>query len=494
MRLPYFRYLIAVAAVFLIAACDSGAANPAATPTAAETGPAAAKVDGTTATRSSKSPATPAATLPTATPTTAATLPNATPTPPATSAPVATVSAGAGPTVIPRSPRELAGPLAEAAWANLVELTDRHSPRASATDEELAAAEVIAERLRGIGYDAALEPFTFEHLTLEKPVLQVNSPIEQKLVSFPMVRSGEGSATGTLVDIGTARTTDILAGGIAGKIALAQRGTLTFEEKAANAAAAGAAAIIIYNNAEGYFGGTLANEAGIPVVSISREDGERLRGMIFSGQTVTATVTVEMVQLISRNAIAEKPGTDPNRGVVILGGHFDTVPKVPGANDNGSGIATLLAIAEEISGRSYPFTVRLVAFGSEELGLYGSKHHVAAMSEDERARVVAMMNFDALGTGPTTGILGDARLLEMTGAVADANGIDASVRMSLPAGTSSDHASFIEANIPAVFFLGDDFSRIHTPNDRTEFVRRELMGNAAALGIGLLEALAERRD
>ena len=43
--------------------------------------------------------------------------------------------------------------------------------------------------------------------------------------------------------------------------------------------------------------------------------------------------------------IADKPGTAGDGRVVVLGGHYDTVPNVPGANDNGSGIATLLTMA-----------------------------------------------------------------------------------------------------------------------------------------------------
>ena len=52
--------------------------------------------------------------------------------------------------------------------------------------------------------------------------------------------------------------------------------------------------------------------------------------------------------------------------------------------------------------------------------------------------------------------------------------------------------SFQQEGIPAVFFLADDFSRIHTPEDKLDFVQPELMGNSAALAIALLDSLAER--
>ncbi len=55
----------------------------------------------------------------------------------------------------------------------------------------------------------------------------------------------------------------------------------------------------------------------------------------------------------------------------------------------------------------------------------------------------------------------------------------------------SDHSSFLDVGIAAVFFLGEDFSRIHTTDDTLEFVDPDLMGAAAALGIGLLDMLVD---
>ena len=190
----------------------------------------------------------------------------------------------------------------------------------------------------------------------------------------------------------------------------------------------------------------------------------------------------------SVNVIAEMPGADPDGGLVILGGHYDTVPGVPGANDNGSGIAALMTIAAEVSDRSYPFTLRFIGFGAEEIGLYGSRFHVESLSEDDLDGVIAMFNFDALGTGRAAGVLGDPALVQSTLDVAAAGGVDVE-EQSLGAGWSSDHAPFENAGVPVLFFLSDDFSRIHSPEDRLEFVRPELLGDAASLAIGMLDLL-----
>ena len=56
-------------------------------------------------------------------------------------------------------------------------------------------------------------------------------------------------------------------------------------------------------------------------------------------------------------------------------------------------------------------------------------------------------------------------------------------------------APFSEAGIPVVFFLGDDSSRIHSPEDKLEFVRPELLGPAVAMAVALLDQLdARARD
>ena len=63
---------------------------------------------------------------------------------------------------------------------------------------------------------------------------------------------------------------------------------------------------------------------------------------------------------------------------------------------------------------------------------------------------------------------------------------------ALPGGGSSDHAPFESAGIPTLFFLDEDISRIHTPEDKLEFVNAQSMGDAAALAVGLLDRLAGR--
>ena len=362
-------------------------------------------------------------------------------------------------------------------------------PRESATDQEKTAANHLVNVFRSLGYSAELQPFT-ANLVSEDSGLTLLLPETREVEAFPLDRSAEGEITGPLVDVGLAMEGDLPTKGLSAKIALIQRGRITFEEKVSRVYAEGAVAAIIYNNDPGPFRGTLINTSSIPALSMAREDGELIQVLLSQGQ-VQAQVMVKKEDRVSRNVIAEKPGS--GQGVVILGAHYDTVPAVLGANDNGSGVAVLLTVAQKLSQRSLPFTLRFIAFGSEELGLFGSQFHVASLSDDEQRNVIAMLNFDSLGTGSHPNVLGDQELVDAVLKYAGEHGIEAQQIRRLRMG-SSDHASFMAGGIPSIFFFTDDFSRIHTPQDTLDFIQPKLLSQAVELGIALIDALAQGED
>ena len=410
---------------------------------------------------------------------------------PAAAAPTAAATHAATPTQVAGTdtPADASvSELADEAWANLVELTEAHSPRDSATSDELAAAEYLVGRFESMGYSAEVRPFEFEFMRRNAAVLVLTSAEASEIRGSPIALSAQGQASGVLVDVGRAFAEDVPVERVRGKIALVQRGTITFEEKVSRLADAGAIAAVIYNNERGGFNGRLASQATIPAVSISLEDGEILQRLTAGGD-VEVAITLEPEMLGSRNVVAELPGTRGDGRVVVVGGHFDTVADTQGANDNGSGTATVLTIARAIHDRSYPFAVRFVLFGAEELGLFGSKAYVDSLTAEEREAVVAMLNLDVPGSGDVAELEGTLDLVREVLDIAEARGIDVRIGVT-PAGASSDHATFMEAGIPAVMFLADDLSRIHSPQDRTEFIQPERMGEAAVLAIGLLDLLA----
>ncbi|MFD8723559.1 M28 family peptidase [Streptomyces sp. NPDC059629] len=99
------------------------------------------------------------------------------------------------------------------------------------------------------------------------------------------------------------------------------------------------------------------------------------------------------------NLIADWPGGD-RRHVIMAGAHLDSVPEGPGINDNGSGSAALLAVAQAV-GKSHLSPQRHLRFAwwdGEEPGLIGSADYVAALSPQARSAIDSYSNFDQTGS------------------------------------------------------------------------------------------------
>ncbi len=83
---------------------------------------------------------------------------------------------------------------------------------------------------------------------------------------------------------------------------------------------------------------------------------------------------------------------------MVVGGHLDSVPEGPGINDNGSGSATILEVAQNLAKTRLQHPVRFAFWGAEEFGLLGSQAYVDSLSAEEVARIGSYLNFDMLGS------------------------------------------------------------------------------------------------
>ena len=434
-----------------------------------------------TATALAPSPTTTAALIPTAA---------ASPSPTAVASPFPTATAALAP-----SPTAAPDPEFDA-FAFLRRLTEEYSPRESATDAELRAARFLRGELDDMGYDAEIRAFSFERL-VEETTFSIDGAPPEPVVSYRMGLSGIGAAEGALADAGAGYAEDIPPDGLAGKIALIERGTITFDEKVRRAADAGAVGVIVFNNLPGAFWGTLSTIADIPAVSIDREAGLRMRSAIAAGNA-RASVSVTSVAERSRNVIARMPsgGADAADGggdTVIIGAHYDTVADTRGANDNASGVAALMAVAARVRDRAYPFEIRFILFGAEEIGLFGSRHYAQEMSAGETADTVAMLNLDVVGSGDGFEARGDLSLARDAAEIAKELGASVYATSDLTS-VLSDHVPFAERGIPALFLMANDLSRANSPQDEIRHVDPDLPRTAAEITVRLLERLAERAE
>ncbi len=196
------------------------------------------------------------------------------------------------------------------------------------------------------------------------------------------------------------------AGVPVGAIVIIQRGTCPFIQKINLAIAAGAGAMVLLN--EGTEGDPTRIEPlwfnfdgiDLPTFAATIETGTALANGVDSGDTgLVAHFKIDWQPgtYTTTNVIAETTSGDPNN-VIVVGAHLDSVGVGPGINDNGSGSATILEIAEQMTKVRPRNQVRFMWFGAEEHGLLGSEAYVGSLSEPERARIAAMLNFDMVGS------------------------------------------------------------------------------------------------
>ncbi len=216
----------------------------------------------------------------------------------------------------------------------------------------------------------------------------------------------------------------------------------------------------------------------------------------YSPETQDFQVRIVHLRRGSSNIILELPGQ--GEGVVILGAHYDTVRNSVGANDNASGVGVLLALAERLAQPPwssqmvsvFPFTLRFIAFGSEETGMTGSWHYVGQLTDEEVSAIKVMINLDSVGSGTYLRGPGDRWLTIDVSVLASREGVSYT---SVTEGYSgSDHVPFkYSAEIPVISFFGSDMSRINTRGDTIEFINPVLLGDTAVLVLKLLASLED---
>jgi Zn-dependent M28 family amino/carboxypeptidase len=293
--------------------------------------------------------------------------------------------------------------------------------RASGTPGYDRSADYVAGALRAAGYRVTLQEFQFPFFRdLAEPTLSQVSPTPTDYETTTLTFSASGDITGTLVPTNDivippgptpsssssgCEPADFPPAPAGPAVALIQRGTCFFEVKTQNAIDAGYDGVVIFN--EGQPGrdtllqGTLGRPFEVPVLGLSFADGAALYAAAQGGEvTVHLTAETEVdPNRVTRNVIADSRGGDPNK-VVVVGAHLDSVVEGPGINDNGSGSAGILEIAEEISRLKLQprQKLRFAFWGAEELNLLGSQHYVDTLPDAELAKIYANLNFDMIAS------------------------------------------------------------------------------------------------
>jgi hypothetical protein len=201
------------------------------------------------------------------------------------------------------------------------------------------------------------------------------------------------------------------------------------------------------------------------------------------------------------NVIGSRTGTAENRRLFIVCAHLDSVNhedgaggRAPGADDNATGSATVVAIASAIAGVQLRHDARFILFGGEEQGLLGSKAYVDRLSTADRGRIRGVVNIDMAGSKnmPDLSVLLEGA--DISRMVVEDLARVASTYTALTTQISfqpyaSDHVPFIDARIPAVLTIeGADgaYAHEHTARDTTDKVNNDLHREITAMNLAWL--------
>jgi hypothetical protein len=201
----------------------------------------------------------------------------------------------------------------------------------------------------------------------------------------------------------------------------------------------------------------------------------------------------------STDVIASPPGYDPRKPHLVVGGHLDTVPNTPGANDDASGPAVILELARLARITPTKMPVVFVAFGAEERRrqsptqseyALGSKAYLASLTPAERRSLKGMINIDMVGAGPDVQIIGTTgSIVASMYAVARRSRIPVETHATITQGFS-DHITFQAAGIPAAWLWAGDNPTLHTPRDTMRVIQSAELQRIGAVAWETLRSLS----
>ena len=301
------------------------------------------------------------------------------------------------------------------AYERLADLTDLVGPRLSGSAGEAAAVQQVAAAMRKLGATVTLQPVKVPHWVRGAESAELveysgrPAGLSQKVVLTALGGSGATPAAGLTAQVMVVRDFDDLkarAAEVKGRIVLFD---VRFDQDMANHGLAGQA----YGQVTRYRGGgtRMAAEMGAAAVLVSSAGGANYRlphtgasGLQDGARIPAAAVSVEdsllMARLAARgplsmkltltpqilpdvdsfNVIADLPGTDKAGEIVIVSGHLDSWDLGTGANDDGTGVVSSMAVIDTLKKLNFQprRTIRMIAWANEENGSRGAQAYLEA--------------------------------------------------------------------------------------------------------------------
>ena len=233
---------------------------------------------------------------------------------------------------------------------------------------------------------------------------------------------------------------------------------------------------------------------GLPALGIAPETAARLARTAEGWPTATMLIETEESSAETETLVYDYPGQTDEW--VVLSAHVDGHDLAESAMDNGSGLASVLAVIRALSPEVPKFRrgLRAMFFSVEEWALTGSAQYVADLADADKAKIALNINLDSVAGSPNLAALtsGYAGVEPFLLSVATTNGH--SLRTVRPLMTNSDHANFALGGIPAIRLVAgfDDPAAnlrvVLTPADTRDKVAQSELRQATLLTAALLAA------
>lgn len=370
--------------------------------------------------------------------------------------------------------------------------------RVAGSSEELKAAKILKAECESFGLSAVIEPFEIESAEVEA-TFEILEPY-RKSYTVRGYQCAESTAadgfTADFVYVENALPVDLL--NVKGKIVLVN-GFLRVPLYR-SLMEAGAAAVVtmdgdIHDDLENTdlhqrkLRSALRAFGNAPAVQLRTVDAMEIVNKGASRAKVT--VQNKNLTLTSHNVIAEIKGTEHPEQIISFGAHYDSVEFSKGVYDNGAGSVINMEAARWFAQHPPKRTVKFCWYGSEEIGLEGSKAFVRD-HKDELKDHVFMINVDVgapiLGYN-TAAVTGEESLVHYTDYMLKINGLSAVTRQSI---YSSDSIPFADNGIPAINFSRDGAKGaacIHNRFDTMEFLSAEALGKTLEIVLTYADTL-----
>jgi len=276
----------------------------------------------------------------------------------------------------------------EKAFKHIEKLAVEIGPRQGGYDEDRLAADYIESEFKKLGLKTWRQEFEIKTGRTTAQRLEILEPYTETVECEAMSMIGETGPDGVEGELIRIETTDeeYLSPEIAGKIVVTNAVKRKNLELIAKLKPLGF--IIIERTPRvptKHFWGNFprGKEYGsFPSVRVSFEDGLRL--LKKGANRARIVVEAERDTKNTQNVIAELQGSTRPDEIVVVGGHYDSVPGVRGASDNAGGTAMTMELARVFREKGSKRTLRFVAWGSEEMGLDGSNLYAKKLKEADK--------------------------------------------------------------------------------------------------------------